>query len=182
MYSGNYIRLSKVFPFPEFIVLYNGKAKYPDHKELRLSNAFKGIKGLKSADTVPLELKVQVFNINHGHNSEMLKKCETLDNYSIFIDKIRKNQKTGLKLEEAVNNAIEYCIKNNILKEYLEAHGAEAFNMIFSEWNWDDALEVAREEGSEDTRQYVLEMINQGLTIEEIKQRLNQGEEVLLHP
>jgi predicted transposase/invertase (TIGR01784 family) len=80
----------------------------------------------------------------------MLKKCETLDNYSIFIDKIRKNQKTGLKLEEAVNNAIEYCIKNNILKEYLETHGAEAYNMIFSEWNWDDALEVAREEGRED--------------------------------
>jgi hypothetical protein len=56
--------------------------------------------------------------------------------------------------------------------------------MIFSEWNWDEALEVAheegREDGSEDTRQYVLEMINQGLTIEEIKQRLSQKEEVLI--
>jgi predicted transposase YdaD len=58
--------------------------------------------------------------------------------------------------------------------------------MIFTEWNWDDALEVAREEGREDgleegrkeNRQYFLELINQGLTIEEIKQRLSQ-EEVL---
>jgi len=54
--------------------------------------------------------------------------------------------------------------------------------MIFTEWNWDDALEVAREEGHGDgleegfekSRQYFLEMINQGLSIEEIKQRLNQ--------
>jgi len=58
--------------------------------------------------------------------------------------------------------------------------------MIFTEWNWDDALEVAREEGREDGleeglekglekgRQYFLEMIDQGLSIEEIKQRLNQ--------
>jgi hypothetical protein len=44
--------------------------------------------------------------------------------------------------------------------------------MLFTEWNLDDALEVAREE----SRQYVLDMINQGLTIEEIKERLNQGE------
>jgi flagellar biosynthesis/type III secretory pathway protein FliH len=54
--------------------------------------------------------------------------------------------------------------------------------MIFTEWNWDDALEVAREEGHEDgfeegfekSRQYFLEMINQGLSIEEIKQRLTK--------
>jgi len=70
--------------------------------------------------------------------------------------------------------------------------------MIFSEWNWDKALEVAREEGREDGieegiekgreegmergRQYFLEMINQGLTIEEIKERLNQKEAVFSHP
>jgi len=142
-------KLEKI-PFPEFIVLYNGNAKYPDHKELKLSDAFKGLKGLKMTDAIPLELKVQVYNINHGHNSEMLKKCETLDNYSFLIDKIRKYQKNGKKLEEAIKNAIEYCIENNILKEYLEKHGSEAYNMIFAEWNWDTALKVAREEGRED--------------------------------
>jgi flagellar biosynthesis/type III secretory pathway protein FliH len=81
------------------------------------------------------------------------------------------------------------------LKEYLEEHGSEAYNMIFSEWNWDEALEVAHEEGWEDgleeglekgreegreegmekSRQRLLEMINQGLSIEEIKQRLNSS-------
>jgi len=137
-------------PMPEFIVLYNGINNYPDHSELKLSNAFKGVKGLKLAKTIPLELKVQVYNINQGHNSEILKKCETLDNYSFFIDKIREYQKDGFTLEKSFNDAIEYCIKNNILKDYLEKHGSEAYNMIFTEWNWDDALEVAREEGRED--------------------------------
>jgi predicted transposase/invertase (TIGR01784 family) len=145
-----YQKKLKKIPFPEFIVLYNGNDKYPDHAELRLSDAFKGVKGLKFADTIPLELKVQVYNINHGHNSDILKKCETLDNYSFFIDKIREYLKNGLKLEEAINNAIVYCIENNILKDYLEKHGSEAYNMIFSEWNWDEALEVAHEEGWED--------------------------------
>ena len=44
-------KLEKI-PYPEFIVLYNGKDKYPDYSELRLSDAFKGTKGLKLADTI----------------------------------------------------------------------------------------------------------------------------------
>jgi len=190
-------KLEKI-PFPEFIVLYNGSGKYPDYKELRLSDAFKeGIENLRLTETLPLELTVQVYNINQGHNPEILKKCKTLDNYSIFIDKIRENQKSGLTLENSFKNAIEYCIENNILKKFLEEHSSEAFNMIFTEWNWDDALEVAREEGREDgreeglekgreegaekSRQFFLDMINQGLPIEEIKQRLNQTERDDIH-
>jgi len=168
-------KLEKI-PYPEFIVLYNGKDKYPDYTELRLSDAFKGIEGLKLADTIPLELTAKVYNINQGHNSEILRKCKTLDNYSIFVNKIRDYQGNGLTLEEALNNAIEYCKENNILKNFLETHSSEVFNMLLTEWNWDDALEVAREEGREESRQHFFELLDQGLTIEEIKQRLNQEE------
>ena len=34
-------------PTPEFFVLYNGNEPYPDHKELRLSTAFKNMEELK---------------------------------------------------------------------------------------------------------------------------------------
>ena len=64
--------------------------------------------------------------------------------------------------------------------------------MLYTEWNWDTAIEVAREEAFEDgvergieqgieqgiergiekNRQYVLELLNQGISAEEIKQRL----------
>lgn len=142
-------KLEKI-PFPEFIVLYNGKNKYPDYTELRLSDAFKGIEGLKLADTIPLELKAHVYNINQGHNSEILKKCKTLDNYSIFVDKIREYRKNGFSLEESYNHVINYCIKNNVLKSFLENHSSEVFNMLLTEWNQDEALEVAREEAREE--------------------------------
>jgi predicted transposase/invertase (TIGR01784 family) len=76
---------------------------------------------------------------------------------------------------KAIKNAIEYCIENNILKEYLEKHGSEAYNMIFSEWNWDTALEVAHEEGREDGLEEGIEkekiiiaknLLEEGATIE----------------
>ena len=102
--------------------------------------------------------------------------CLSPDNYSVFIDKIKEYQEIGLILEEAVNNAVEYCKENNILKKFLEKHSSEVFNMLLTEWNWDDALEVAREEGREESRQHFFELLDQGLTIEEIKQRLNQEE------
>ncbi|WP_461255318.1 Rpn family recombination-promoting nuclease/putative transposase [Treponema sp. R80B11-R83G3] len=115
-------------PRPEFIVLYNGIDPYPDYSELKLSDAFMDIECLKltGIDKIPLELIVPVYNINHGHNPEILKRCESLYGYSFFINKIREYQTQGLTLEELITPVIEYCIKSNILKEYLEAHASEA--------------------------------------------------------
>jgi len=71
-----YQRKQIKIPTPEFIVLYNGKEQYPDHKELKLSTAFKNLEGLKlyKKGHIPLELVVQLYNINHGRNPELLKK------------------------------------------------------------------------------------------------------------
>jgi len=172
-------KLEKI-PRPEFIVLYNGKKDYSDYKVLKLSDAFKDIKGLKLAEgtEIPLELIVHVYNINHGHNSEILKRSETLDGYSMFIDKIREYQKQEKSLEKTFRSAINYCIKNNILKDYLEAHASEVLNMLLGEWNQEEAIEVAREEAREEDREYFLELLNQDLTKEEIKERLQQKEKV----
>jgi len=144
-------KLEKI-PAPEFIVLYNGKYKHPDYTEMRLSHAFKDIGGLKlsNSEKIPLELIVHVYNVNHGHNPEILKKCETLNGYSVFIDRIREYQKKENSLEKGVRSAINYCIKKNILKKFLEEHGSEVYNMLLTEWNQEEAIEVAREEGWED--------------------------------
>jgi len=82
--------------------------------------------------------------------------------------------------------AVKYCKEHDILKGYLEKHETEVINMLYTEWNWDTALEVRYEEGVEDgiergieqgiekNRQYVLELLKQGLSSEEIKQRLTK--------
>ena len=77
-------KLEKI-PAPEFIVLYNGKEPYPDRDTLRLSDAFKDVCDLLGADSpaLSLELAVQVYNINHGHNAEILEKSRTLGEYSV---------------------------------------------------------------------------------------------------
>jgi hypothetical protein len=40
----------------------------------------------------------------------------------------------------------------------------------------EDGIEIGLEEGKEKSRQYFLELLNHGLTIEEIKERLQQKE------
>jgi hypothetical protein len=150
-------------PRPEFIVLYNGVDPYPDYTELKLSDAYMDVEGLKltGIDKIPLELVVQVYNINHGHNPEMLKKSESLYGYSFFINKIREYQAQGLTLEESVNPVIEYCIKNNILKEYLIEHGSEVINMLTAEYDREMDIAVnrreARQEGLEEGEEIGME-------------------------
>jgi len=50
--------------------------------------------------------------------------------------------------------------------------------MLMGEWNWDDAKEVwqeeAREEGREKGREEIMNLLEKGFSIEEIKQRLTK--------
>jgi hypothetical protein len=143
------LKLEKI-PSPEFIVLYNGVDLYPDYKELRLSDAFIDADELKANgnDHFPFELIVQVYNINRGHNVEILKKCEVLGDYSFFIDNIRENQRK-FSLDTAVKSAIKYCIDNNILRDFLEKNSSEVRNMLITEYNRDEEMEAVREEAWE---------------------------------
>ncbi|MCL2442379.1 MAG: hypothetical protein FWD13_02815 [Treponema sp.] len=147
-------KLEKI-PRPEFIVLYNGKEKFPDYKELRLSDAFMDVQGLKQSESgiPPLELIVQVYNINQGHNSDILKKCITLDSYSVLISKIWEFRNSKLSLEESIELAVKYCVSNNILRDYLKKHGSEVYSMLYGEYNIEDEIEVVREEVREETIQ-----------------------------
>jgi predicted transposase/invertase (TIGR01784 family) len=149
-YQKNMIKI----PRPEFIVLYNGLDDYSEYSELKLSDMFMDVEGLKQAsiEKTPLELIVQVYNINHGHNPELLKKCKTLDNYSFFIDKIREYLNKKKTLEKAVKLAVKYCIKKNILKKYLQENSSEVFNMIFGEYDREMDIAVNRREAWEDGR------------------------------
>jgi len=166
-------------PTPEFIVLYNGKEAYPDHKELRLSDAFKDMEGLK--EVLPLELTVHVYNIKHGCNTEMLKKSETLNSYSIFMSKIWEYNQY-LTLDESMRKAIKYCIDNNILTDFLRKHGSEVINMLFDEISMEELGDIRYREGHEDgveagrknERKQFIDLLDKGLSTDEIKQHLTQ--------
>ncbi|GHV37159.1 hypothetical protein AGMMS49546_04130 [Spirochaetia bacterium] len=56
-------------PRPEFYVLYNGESPLPEESTLKLSAAFTA---QDEGTTPPLELSVQVININLGHSRKIL--------------------------------------------------------------------------------------------------------------
>jgi hypothetical protein len=126
-------------PRPECFVLYNGTADYPDETVLKLSDAFADVKDLGLEGPADLELTVKVININKGHNKELVKRCKKLNGYSDFVAKAREYEKELGSREEGVKAAVKYCVSRGILKEFLELHSSEVFNMLFTEWNWDDA-------------------------------------------
>jgi predicted transposase/invertase (TIGR01784 family) len=172
-----------LIPQPEFFVLYNGVKPFPDEKTIKLSELFESTEGLgfPKKEFPALELEAKVININEGKNEEIAKKCRTLAQYSALISKVRDYQKEGLSLKGAIRKAVPYCRKHDILKEFMEGHAKEVMNMLTTEWNWDTAKEVwqeeAREEGIEiglsQGREEILKLFEQGLSIEEIKKRLN---------
>ena len=95
-------------------------------------------------------MKVNIYNINYEVNAEIVQKSKSLNEYSRFIGKIKENLADGLTLEEAIQQAIEYGIEHDVMREFLEANGTEVANMLLSGWNMDEALIVSKEEGFED--------------------------------
>ncbi|MCL2793453.1 MAG: hypothetical protein FWD87_10245, partial [Spirochaetaceae bacterium] len=87
---------------------------------------------------------------NEGRNKDIVSRCRKLTEYSLFIAKIHYYWEELGDLEEAIKSAIKYCYSHDILREYLEIHGSEVLNMILTEWNTDDAIAFAREEGREE--------------------------------
>ena len=53
---------------------------------------------------------------------------------------VREYLKAGMDRDTAISRAVGDCIRQNVLKDFLEKHGSEVINMLFSEWNLDDAV------------------------------------------
>lgn len=79
--------------------------------------------------------------------------CRTLQDYAYFISRIRyhmkkvKNKNDKAAKYAAVNNAIDECITQNVLADFLKEHRAEVINMSIFEYDEEEAKEVFREDG-----------------------------------
>ena len=89
-----------------------------------------------------------MININPDQHHEILEKCPVLAEYSQFVEVVRKHQKSGE--EQALQNAVEECIKRGILSEYLRKKGSEAVNILIAEYDYDMDIKVQREEAKEE--------------------------------
>lgn len=140
LYSRRLIRL----PTPKFVVFYNGVEKQPEQLELYLSDAFE-----IPEESPALELCVTQYNINEGFNKELLDKCPTLFHYMQYVSLVREYRKT-MSLPEAVSKAVNYCIANGILEDFLLANKAEVMKMTIFEYDEEQHKQTLLSEGYED--------------------------------
>lgn len=134
------IRKRIMIPTPHYIIFYNGTERCEEEFLQRLSDSYENDKNSC------LELAVRTLNINHGHNKELMDKCKPLSDYSYFIAEIRKNLET-MSMEQAVAAAVDTCIKEDILQDFLLEQKAEIIAMSIYEYNEEYVKKTLHEEG-----------------------------------
>ena len=139
-------------PIPEFYVFYNGKDDYPIESTMKLSDAFmqldSKLKNQLENANYPLEISVKVVNINVDKENPILKRCETLKQYSKFIEQVRYNIENVVP--EPFTTAIKEAIKKGFLSDYLNRKSTEVQNMLLAEYDYDTDIAVQRKEAFDD--------------------------------
>ena len=73
--------------------------------------------------------------------------------------------------KSAARFGVADCVKENILREFLEKHGGEVVSILNREWNWDEALEVRAEEAKEDRSEEIAQNLFDVLDVETIAEK-----------
>ena len=177
-------------PAPNFIVFYNGQDELADRSEYRLSDAF-----APRVDNPALELRVTVLNINYGRNLELMEHSRTLRDYAQYVALVRKYKEESGSLDDAVNRAVDECIKNDILADFLRKNRAEVVMTSIFEYNkeeeerklrtaerqagydegYDSGYDSGYDRGIENT---LADLVNEGIiSIEQAAHKLNMTED-----
>ena len=171
-------------PAPKFVVFYNGSKELEDWSQLQLSSAYE-----HPVEEPDLELRVTVLNVNEGHNTELMEQCQTLKEYAQYVARVRKYTSSAeLSLEEAVERAVDECMKEGILSEFLMKNRAEVISMSIFEYDKDEEekklrkaeYEAGIEAGRKDTlKQIIKKKLEKGKSVEEIAEELEEDVTVI---
>lgn len=149
-----------MIPSPKFIVFYNGREALPERMEFRLSDHF-----MLREKEPSLELKVTLLNINPGMNEELKERCPSLREYMQYVERVREYAE-DMETDAAVERAVDECIAEGILEEFLQNQKAEVVKMSIYEYDEErelklireDERELGREEGREEGESYFAQL------------------------
>lgn len=155
-------------PTPRCVVFYNGDHDLPEEQTLRLSDAYE-----QKHPDVDVELKVRLLNINYGHNKAIMEKCTILKEYAEFVAVSKRYAAGSRDRQTALNEAIEYCIDQHILENFLRKYRQEVLGMLLEEFDaekYERSLKAEGwEEGRNEERQAIVtNMIQRGMTDSDI--------------
>ncbi|MDE7258673.1 MAG: hypothetical protein K2N77_05485, partial [Lachnospiraceae bacterium] len=161
LYSKSLVKI----PAPRFVVFYNGTDLQPEQQVLRLSDAF-----AKKLEHPSLELNVVVYNINLGHNQELLNACRQLKEYAQYVAQVRTYAKE-MDFSKAVKQAVKHCIRSGILSDFLSKNRAEVIAVSIFEYDEEKHMKSERD----DLALMLKSLLDAGKT-EELKRALSDKE------
>ncbi len=156
--------------------------------ELRLSTSF-----LDEPPDNSLELVVKIIKVVYNEEEELmqnevLRRSEKLQGYGLLLRYIRNSIAAGEELKDAIDLAVNRCLQEGILADFLKAHSADVGTMLYDDITREEFLEIRAEEAREEGfakglaegRAKGLELgIEQGIE-KGIEQGLEQGIAVLI--
>ena len=77
---------------------------------------------------------VTVLNVNEGHNAELMQHCNTLNEYAQYVARVRLYA-ADMSLDQAVERAVDECIREGILAEFLTCNRNEVISMSIFEYD-----------------------------------------------
>ena len=98
-----------------------------------------------------LELKCTVYNINSGKNESLKSRCPFLREYMIFVDYVRgylEEEKDSKDLERAINRAIDRCMEENVLREFLTERRDEVVKVMTLDYTFERRLELTKRDAT----------------------------------
>ena len=141
-----------------------------------------------------------MMNVNDGHSSDLMEHCRTLKEYAQYVARVRKYAaKQDVSLEEAVTRAVDECIEEGILAEFLLKNKTEVIKVSIYEYDKEfeekklrkaeyeagrqdgieigrqDGIEIGRQDGIEIGRQDGIEIGKRILLEKIIKKKLKKG-------
>ena len=91
-----------------------------------------------------------MYNINTEKNSEILGRCETLRQYSRFVEIMRSYKEDSELTNDVIVEVLNRCKKEGVLTEFLDKYGTEIVEMLFKELTREEDLEISRLDGYEE--------------------------------
>ena len=101
------------------------------------------------------KLKVQVLKIAPEANRELLEACQSLKEYMLFVEQVRKYA-AFLELNEAVDRAVNECIRDGILSDFLSKHKAEVIAVSIFEYDEEREIRLIRQDEFRQGQQNIL--------------------------
>ena len=155
-------------PAPKYVVFYNGDKQLEETSYLRLSDAFTNFD-----EQGKFEWTATVKNINADYNLTLQNHCKALNDYVKYVDRIKTNLKNNLHTNEAVEEALDWAIKENFLEGLFKEQRAEVLAMSIFEFDKELYDRCRRREGYNEGVQFGLEQGARQKAIETAKRALS---------